>query len=238
MFRIAGEMLEDEGASFIITGEVLGQRPMSQNRHALTLIDSESGYKGLILRPLSAKHIQLTIPEEKGWIDRKALLNLSGRSRKPQMELAKKLNIREYPSPAGGCLLTDKIFSQRLEDLLRSKTNPDIREIDLLRSGRHFRIGDETKVIVGRNKSENLVIKSLSKKDDLLLRTTSVPGPTTLVVGKILSDTAELAAIMTVSYSDAEDGVLTEVNVISNNRENTLKVTGRAKKEFQHYMVC
>lgn len=237
MFRVAGEMLEDEGASFIITGEVLGQRPMSQNRNALTLIDSESGFKGLILRPLSAKHLQLTIPEEKGWIDRKALLNLSGRSRKPQMELAKKLDIKEYPSPAGGCLLTDKIFSQRLEDLLRSKTNPDIREIDLLRSGRHFRIGDETKVIVGRHKSENQVIKSLSDKDDLLMRTTSVPGPTTLVVGKILSDTAELAAIMTVSYSDAEEGVLTEVSVISNNKENTLRVTGRAKKEFQHYMV-
>jgi tRNA U34 2-thiouridine synthase MnmA/TrmU len=118
MIRTAGEMLEQEGASFIITGEVMGQRPMSQNLKALSMVASESGFQKLILRPLSAKRLPITLPEEEGWVDRERLLGFSGRSRKPQMELAERLHITEYPSPAGGCLLTDEVFSRRLKDPL------------------------------------------------------------------------------------------------------------------------
>jgi len=136
MFRIAGEMLEEESASFVLTGEVLGQRPMSQNRKSLSLIATESGLNGLLLRPLSAKHLPLTIPEKKEWVERDLLMDFQGRSRKPQMELAKNLKIKEYPAPAGGCLLTEKAFSQRLKDLLTCQDAPELREIELLKLGR------------------------------------------------------------------------------------------------------
>src|SRR4030042_2624974 len=121
MLRSAGDLLEKEEASFIISGEVLGQRPMSQNFKALSIVAKESGFNGLILRPLCAQHLPVTVPEERGWVKREELLSLSGRSRKPQMELAGKLNIRHYPSPAGGCLLTDPVFSRRLRDLFSSR---------------------------------------------------------------------------------------------------------------------
>ena len=119
-------MLEKEGADFVLTGEVLGQRPMSQNKKSLALIASESGLDGLLLRPLSAKRLPVTIPEEKGWINRELLMGFQGRSRKPQMEIAQALNIKGYPSPAGGCLLTEEVFSRRLKDLFSSQSDPDL----------------------------------------------------------------------------------------------------------------
>ncbi|MFC1534430.1 tRNA 4-thiouridine(8) synthase ThiI [Thermodesulfobacteriota bacterium] len=237
MFRIAGEMIEEEGASFIITGEVLGQRPMSQNRKALSIVDSESGLNGLILRPLSAKHFPLTKPEEKGWVDRNKLLGFSGRSRKPQMELAKRLNVEKYPSPAGGCLLTDKIFSRRLNDLFSFNPFFEPREIELLKLGRHFRIVPKTKIIVGRNKTENHAIHSLAKDNDLLLYAVSVPGPTVLAIGEMEPGTDDLAAEMTISYSDAEDGKEEEVSVKARGQDKTLFATSRNKEEFKQYMI-
>lgn len=237
MFRTAGEMLERENASFIMTGEVLGQRPMSQTRQALSIIDRESGMKGLILRPLSAKRLPPSIPEEKQWIDRDRLMDFSGRSRKPQMELAKNLNITRYPSPGGGCLLTDKIFSRRLRDLLSSGSDLERRDIDLLKFGRHFRIGPETKVVVGRNRTENHSIHLLSERDDLLLHAVSVPGPTVLVTGRVGPGAEELAARMTVSYSDAGDGETEEVSVMRRDEGKRIRTTGLNKKAFRKYMV-
>jgi tRNA-specific 2-thiouridylase len=175
MFRIAGEMLEQEEGSFVITGEVLGQRPMSQNRKSLALIAIESGLEGLLLRPLSAKLLPVTIPERRGWVKRELLMDFQGRSRKPQMTLAARLNINEYPSPAGGCLLTEKAFSRRLRDLFRFSAEPETREIELLKLGRHFRISSDTKLIVGRNKKENEAIQALSAEKDLLMTSMSVP---------------------------------------------------------------
>jgi tRNA U34 2-thiouridine synthase MnmA/TrmU len=209
MIRTAGGMLEQERASFIITGEVMGQRPMSQNLKALSMVASESGFQKLILRPLSAKRLPITLPEEKGWVDRERLLGFSGRSRKPQMELAERLHITEYPSPAGGCLLTDEVFSRRLKDLLSASPHLALREIELLKLGRHFRIGPHTKLVVGRNEKENHTIHSLSKETDLVLRTVSVPGPTVLVLGDLTPEMEDLAASITVSYSDAGNDELT-----------------------------
>ena len=202
MIRCAGERLEEEGAKFVITGEVLGQRPMSQNRRSLALVAKESGFDRVLLRPLSAKRLPPTLPEEMGWIDRERLLDWSGRSRKPQMALAGRLGIEGYPSPAGGCLLTDVIFSRRLRDLLSSRPDCERREIDLLKLGRHFRIDSETKLIVGRNKRENQEIEELAEPGDLMLKTTAIPGPTVLVLGDPSSESEDLAAAITASYSD------------------------------------
>jgi hypothetical protein len=237
MIRAAGKRLEQEGASFIITGEVLGQRPMSQNREALSIVATESGFEGLILRPLSAKHLPITVPEERGWVKREELMDFSGRSRKPQMELAKRFHIKEYPSPAGGCLLTDGVFSRRLRDLLASGWQSGRRQIELLKLGRHFRISPKTKVIVGRNQRENRAIECLSEKGDLLLVPVSVPGPTVLVLGEISPEVEALAAAMTVSYSDAMENESTEVRLTGKRGDETRWGKGGHKSEFRDYMI-
>lgn len=236
MFRIAGEIMEKEGADFIITGEVLGQRPMSQNRGALSIIDKQSGMGGLILRPLSAKHLPVTIPEEKGWVRREDLMDFSGRSRKPQMALAKRFNITKYPSPAGGCLLTEEVFSGRLRDLMSHNPHFDIREIELLKTGRHFRLGTGTKVIIGRKEDENEAIASFSREDDLLMSTPSVPGPNVLVNGEIHRDLEEMAAVMTVSYSDARTGE-TMVRIVHKGKDKMIMARGTEKEAFSKYMI-
>ena len=237
MFRIAGEILEQEGANFVFSGEVLGQRPMSQNKKSLTLIARESGLEGLLLWPLSAKNLPPTIPEEKGWVIRDLLMDFQGRSRKPQIELAKKLNINEYPSPAGGCLLTENAFSRRLKDLLSSRHNPELREIEILKLGRHFRIDTRTKVVVGRNKRENEALRALADDEDILLISMSVPGPTVLVSGDHSDASLGLAAEITMAYSDAEVGETIAVRVIGGVGDE-MSVTGvRDKAEFKSYMI-
>ncbi len=237
MIRITGEMLQEEGASFAITGEVVGQRPMSQNIKALSMVECESGLQGLLLRPLSAKRLRPTIPEERGWVQREKLMGFSGRSRKPQMELAEKLHIKEYPSPAGGCLLTDEVFSRRLKDLFSARPEFEVREIELLKVGRHFRLGPNTKLVVGRNKKENQTIQTLWKDSDLLLNTMSVPGPTVLVSGDVSPELTDLAASVTVSYSDAKNDELTKVSLKGQGVDEERMVKGRDKGEFRDYMI-
>jgi tRNA-specific 2-thiouridylase len=237
MLREAGQMLGREGANFIITGEVLGQRPMSQNLKALSMVATQSGFPRLILRPLSAKLLQTTIPEEKGWVQRELLLNFSGRSRKPQMELARKLGITDYPSPAGGCLLTDPIFSKRLKDLFASESQFERREIDLLKVGRHFRLGPHARLVVGRNKSENDVVASLSKPEDLLLVVQSVPGPTALALGDLTPAIELLAAGIAASYSDAKEGEAAEIRLVKKGGVKMVSVEKVSKSGFQGMMI-
>lgn len=237
MLRKAGEMLEEEGAHFIVTGEVLGQRPMSQNRRALRLIASESGIPGLVLRPLSAKLLPKTIPEEKGWVDRDRLMGLSGRSRKPQMKLARELGIKEFPSPAGGCLLTDPGFSRRLKDLLNFARDVRLRDVELLKVGRHFRIGPGTKIVIGRNERENRLIRSLYREGDLLLTPVSVPGPTVLLVGEISPEQKDLAASMTAAYTDPGGGEEIEVGLVPKASHVSVRVKRREKSQFREYMI-
>jgi tRNA U34 2-thiouridine synthase MnmA/TrmU len=237
MVRTTGELLEKEGGRFIVTGEVLGQRPMSQNVQALTTVALESGFGGLVLRPLSAKRLPITIPEQRGWVDREKLMDFTGRSRKPQIALAKDLNIQGYPSPAGGCLLTDKVFSRRLRDLLENDQGNEKREIELLKVGRHFRVDPHVKLIVGRNRQENQLIETLSGEGDILLKTLSVPGPTVLIQGELKEEVETLAASMTVSYSDADDNHLTDVRMKGLGRDKVLKAQGRNKEEFKPYLI-
>jgi tRNA-specific 2-thiouridylase len=237
MFRIAGEMLEQQGADFVFSGEVLGQRPMSQNKRSLSVIALESGLEGLLLRPLSAKQLPLTIPEEKEWVIRDLLMDFQGRSRKPQMQLAKKLNIKTYPSPAGGCLLTENAFSRRLKDLLSARHDPQLPEIEMLKLGRHFRLDKNTKAVVGRNKGENEALTALANDKDILLVSMSVPGPTVLVSGDFSNESLELAAEITVAYSDAEVGENISVRVIGG-LGGEISVTGVCNKaEYRDYMI-
>jgi tRNA U34 2-thiouridine synthase MnmA/TrmU len=202
MFKKAKEYMERINANFIFTGEVLGQRPMSQHRNALNLIERETGLLGILLRPLSAKYLNPTMMEENGWIDRTKLLDLKGRSRKPQMQLAREWGITEYPTPAGGCLLTDKEFGQRLKDLLDSGDESK-NSIELLKYGRHFRLSPTTKVIIGRNESENTAIENLVFPGELLLTLADIPGPTGLISGNTHIDLIKLAGSIVKRYSHA-----------------------------------
>jgi tRNA U34 2-thiouridine synthase MnmA/TrmU len=187
----AGEYMRKIGASFLFTGEVLGQRPMSQHRRAIELIDKESGLRGHILRPLSAAHFEPTIPEQEGWVDRNRLLGISGRSRKIQISLAAEKGIRDYPCPAGGCLLTDKDFSDRMRDYLRFTEYPSIKDIPLLKVGRHFRLENGDKVIVARNNHECKMLKRLYRERDHLLSPMDFSGPAVILQGSLLDAAVE-----------------------------------------------
>ncbi|MCD6521811.1 tRNA 4-thiouridine(8) synthase ThiI [Candidatus Calescamantes bacterium] len=170
MLKKAKEIMEEVGAEFVITGEVLGQRPMSQRREVFPLMEREAGLEKRVLRPLSAKLLPPTIPEEEGWIKREELLDIQGRGRKIQLALAEKIGLTNYSSPAGGCLLTDPIFSRRLKDLMEKNPNFGLKEVELLKVGRHFRLPSGKKLIVGRNREENRKLLSLAGPEDYLLQ--------------------------------------------------------------------
>ncbi len=202
MLRKAGGLMRQKGARFIITGEVLGQRPMSQHKQALERIEKEAGLQGLVLRPLSAKLLPETIPEKEGWVDRNKLMGFSGRSRRPQMELATGLGIENYPTPAGGCLLTDPDFAKKLKDLINyGELNLD--NIELLKAGRYFRLGAQAKLIVGRNERENNRLSDLAKEGDyLFFPDEKTAGPTSLGRGRFDDGLIELCCGITCSYCD------------------------------------
>lgn len=183
MLRKVKERMNAEGASFIVTGEVLGQRPMSQHRRAINLIEKESGLEGLILRPLSAQHFPPTIPEQEGIVDRQKMLAMSGRTRKPQIDLAEKLGIRDYPCPAGGCLLTDKVIAERLRDLFRNMPDYTMVDLKLLRIGRHFRLRDGLKAVIGRTHLENEQIMLLAREGTMIFHPSGFRGPVALLSG-------------------------------------------------------
>lgn len=185
MLKKVKEMMAGIGASFIITGEVLGQRPMSQHRPAIQEIEKESGLEGRILRPLSAQHFPPTIPEQEGIVDRQKLLSFSGRSRKAQIDLAEKLGVKDYPCPAGGCLLTDKVIASRLRDLFTHTPDYEMTDLHLLKIGRHFRLHRELKIIVGRDQGENERIRSLAKPGAILFQPVGFRGPTALACGTV-----------------------------------------------------
>lgn len=173
----AKERMEKEGAKFIVTGEVLGQRPMSQMRDILRFIERKSGLEGLLLRPLSAKHFPPTIPETKGWVNRDELLSIAGRSRKEQIRLAEKYDIKDYPCPAGGCLLTDKMFAPRLKDLFDHCDAPENYEFNILKIGRHLRLPTGEKLIIPRSEAENIKLEHLGKGRIVLVCPAGFPGP-------------------------------------------------------------
>lgn len=237
MFRIAGEMLESEGAAFVFSGEVMGQRPMSQNKKALALVAKESGLNGLLLRPLSAKCLPPTIPEKEGWVTRENLKGFQGRSRKPQMSMAADLKMNDYPAPAGGCLLTEKGFSRRLKDLLTSNPEVIVNQLESLKLGRHFRLNDHVKIVVGRNKRENEKLRKLTVKEDIILNTVTVPGPAVLMSGDLLSEAIDQAVQITLSYSDAHEGETQDVRVVGPGINRVLTASVPDKAIFKNLMI-
>ena len=192
MFRIAKRYMEEIGAGFVVTGEVLDQRPMSQRRRTLSIIEAESGLEGLLLRPLSAHLLEPTLPEQLGIVDRSRLLGLSGRTRQEQFAVAKDRGITEFSAPAGGCLLTDESFAKKTKELFAHEAKPTTKDMELLTLGRHFRIGPRTKVILGRNALENLMLEGHADAGYTCLRP-KFSGPTALVAGAYTEDARDLA---------------------------------------------
>ncbi|MBI5778555.1 MAG: hypothetical protein HZA49_03755 [Planctomycetes bacterium] len=215
MIHSAREVMRQAGASFVITGEVLGQRPMSQHLRALKLIEKETKLEGLILRPLSAKLLEPTIPEKSKWVDREKLLAISGRSRKEQMSLANIFEIKDYPCPAGGCLLTDPAFAMRVKDLLLHNPNFVLNDILLLQIGRHFRLNKNLKLVVGRNEAENKTVANLAREDDILMETADYMGPVALLRGGFNEADIKLAAGITGRYADINDVKEIKTNLLN-----------------------
>lgn len=219
MIKKAGEFMKSIDASFIFTGEVLGQRPMSQNKSSLQLVEKLSGYESYVLRPLSAKLMPTTIPEEKGWVNRDLLLDISGRSRTRQMELAKEYGILDYPSPAGGCLLTDAAYSRKLRHLLEMHPEHPPQGFGILKLGRHFNLDTKHLLIVGRNHNENESLRKLSEPKDYLLRVVDVTGPIGLIrsLDDISDENLHYAAKIVARYSDAAYDSKVKVKVFNKN---------------------
>jgi tRNA-specific 2-thiouridylase len=219
------------GADFIFTGEVLDERPMSQHFNAMTMVEKESGLKGKLLRPLSARLLPETIIEKKGLVKRGKLLDIRGRSRKPQIKLAEEFNIADYPCPAGGCLLTYKEFGNKLRDLFRHRKRCSMADVALLKVGRHFRFG-ENKIIVGRNEAENKILTAKKMRYDFYFEVPDVGGPITILQGLKTKRAIEVAAALTAFYSDAKsDRVAVTFGRNGLDKSITVPVPSRAEVE-------
>jgi hypothetical protein len=207
MLKKAKKYAEEIGASFIFTGEVLGQRPMSQHRKTLGIIEKEAGLKGKILRPLSAKLLPPTEVEKKGLVSRETLLGIEGRSRKKQIRLAQELKVTEYSCPGGGCLLTCREFTSKLKDLFEHKKRISLKDVRLLKVGRHFRFG-KNKIIVGRNEAENRLLLQMKMTNDYCFEAQDTGSPITLLQGPKTRIAVKRAAELTVYYSDRKQSVV------------------------------
>ncbi len=201
MLKRARKVMEELGAPFVVTGEVLGQRPMSQRRDTLSVIERDADMKGLILRPLSAALLPPTRAELAGLVQRDELLGISGRSRRVQLQLAERFCIKGYSTPAGGCLLTDKNFSAKLRDLFEDKLAVSPTDIRLLTVGRHYRFDTGVKIVVGRNNRENNVLLSLAPYGYHLFTPHDFPGPIALLNGEPTQDIKQTVGRLIITYS-------------------------------------
>jgi len=238
MFRLAGGIMRRRGFDFLFSGEVLGQRPMSQTRSSLRYVEKHSGLHGLILRPLSARRLPETLPEQQGLVDRERLGDLAGRSRKPQMRMAESYGIREYPTPAGGCLLTDKGFCTRLKDLFdHQRTYPEAA-LHLLKHGRHFRLDPNTKIVVGRTQADNeQIARHVDPQADTVLRVSRYPGPLVVMPSGGGPEAVRTAAAICAGYSRAPNDVPVEVTIRSPQGVFTLSVRGLAPEAVRDLII-
>ena len=205
ILKKAKEYAKKIRADFIFTGEVLDERPMSQHFRVMKIIEEEAGLKGKILRPLSALLLPETFMEKKGLVAREKLLGIQGRSRKPQIKLAEEFNIKNYPSPAGGCLLTCREYADKLRDFFKHNKRVSVASVSLLKVGRHFRLGNN-KMIVGRNEAENNILLNKRARNDYYFEAYGVVGPITILQGAKTRKAIRTAASLTAFYSDAKSG--------------------------------
>ena len=204
MFTLARKYMEEIGASFVVTGEVFGQRPMSQMRRSLRIIEADAGLEGRLLRPLSARLLEPTLPEVMGIVDRGKLLAISGRSRREQVALANARGITSYTQPAGGCLLTDAEFATKVKDLLAHDERPGAWDMELLTIGRHVRLTPTTKVILGRNAVENGLLEVYHRPDRTTLVVPQFAGPSALVIGPLTPEAQSLTLQLIGRYTKLE----------------------------------
>lgn len=238
MLSEAGRTMEAEGADFLFTGEVLGQRPMSQRRDSLKSVEKLAGYPGRVVRPLSARLLDPTIPELEGWIDRSRLLDISGRGRKRQMALAEHYGLRDYPQPGGGCLLTSEGFARKLKLLLESHPEAGSREVEFLKRGRHFRVSPSTLLALGRDQGDNEKLEALAGPADVLLRAMDHPGPTGLLLGPHWSqEELDLAARILVAYGDSPSGSLTQVVWSRGGERGRITALHSDRDAFREHMI-
>ena len=237
MFDAAKKHMEEIGAEFIISGEVLGQRPMSQHAPSLRTIEKDSGLIGKIVRPLSAGLLPETDPEKNGLIKRENLGMIKGRTRRAQLEMAKKYGIENPPNAGGGCLLTDPTFGLRAKDLFSHTETPTINDIDLLKVGRHFRFDEQTKFVVGRNKDENEMIKAIALPDDILLQARDYMGPVSILRGKNADMHVKFASSITLRYSDAPKGMQSAITISKNNITNEITIEHAEEESYIKFRI-
>jgi tRNA-specific 2-thiouridylase len=242
MLGRAKKYMEDAGAHFVFTGEVLGQRPMSQYRKALDIIAEESGLGRLLVRPLSAKLLPPTIPEDMGWIDREKLAGISGRSRKEQYKLAEELGVSVYSQPAGGCCsLADVNYGKKFRDLLNHREGNEIPTLDdviLLKVGRHFRPSERFKVVVGRDEVENKFLERYANENRALLTSIDVVGPVTIAEGRLETSELETAAAITARYSDHEGAERVRIKYEFGDSSGIIEAHPLEPRQIDAWRIC
>ena len=230
-------IMKEIGADFLVTGEVIGQRPMSQHRSAMENIAKKSDVEGLLLRPLSAKLLEPTIPEIKGWVDRDKLLNIDGRGRKRQLAYAKKFNLL-HQTPGGGCLLTESETTARYNDMKLHQKSVSLTDFKLIAFGRHFRISDTVRLIIGRNATENDLLEKLKIDSDTTLELANdVPGPLAICKGKLTNSDKEKIASILVRYTKLRDKDFAEVQLTQNNTKSIILVKPATPKYCEELLV-
>ncbi|UCC80034.1 MAG: hypothetical protein JSW64_01370 [Candidatus Zixiibacteriota bacterium] len=237
MLAEARDYMELTGGQFVITGEVLGQRPMSQRRFTLDLIAKNCGLEGRLVRPLCGRLLPPTVPEKEGLIQREWLLDIEGRSRKRQMALAEQFGLSEYPNPAAGCLLTDERYSDRLRDLLKYDPDPDFNDLNLLRVGRHFRLSDRVKLVVGRDERENDLIESLRRPDDCIMEVLEFGSPIGLLRGEADETVMKTAASVVARYCDGKNEPLLRVTYVARNGDGALETAPAGEAELEKIRI-
>jgi tRNA-specific 2-thiouridylase len=238
MFKLAGEIMREKEFDFLFSGEVLGQRPMSQNKTSLRYVEKHSGFDGYILRPLTAKNLPETIPEKEGLVDRERLLDIAGRGRKAQIKLAEKFGLKDYPAPAGGCLLTDVGYTNRLRDLFDHQDNCTEEELHLLKYGRHYRLNPQTKLIVGRTEKDNEnILKYHNPQTDSVIDVKDYPSPIGLVPHGAGKESILLAASICTGYSKAPKLAPVEVVVKTPQKKETIKVIALQPDDVRKLLI-
>ncbi|VGO19687.1 DUF7411 family protein [Pontiella sulfatireligans] len=239
MIMRAGELLEKWGFDFIATGEVLAQRPMSQNKRSLDVVARCSKYEDLLLRPLCAALIPPTKPVREGWVDVDKLPAFSGRNRSPQIELAEKFGLKDYPAPAGGCLLTEKRFGNKLKDLLDHEgLDADRANVWRLPTGRHLRLSDNIKIIVGTDQADNELLEEKVQSGELLISCPDVSGPTCIAPGSISEELLQTAAAICARYAKTPAGEPVNVGITQDGKTRIISAIPLPAEEIEKMMVA